>query len=213
VINLKRLLVFLLLLSILLGFIACNARKSEGQAAHPAGAVSADVFAGHENDSALVAEIYPVSKENPFIIAGFEELLTHLKFGTGVVAFGFPECPRCDNAFPALEKAFNKMNMARHAGFRGKIVYYDFYDDRETNNDRYRTLIEYLKDFLPVDSDGNPRLYSPDIFFIASGKILGNHLDTVPSLANPRDPLNEEQEGELIKIYMDLIAKVEDCGC
>ena len=201
--------VFLLLLSILPGFIACNAKKIESKT----GPASNDIFAGHENDSALFAEMYPVSGDNPFIIASFEELITHLKFGTGVVAFGFPVCPRCDNAFPVLEKAFEKMNMARHAGFRGRIVYYDFFDDREANNERYQTLIGHLKDFLPVDSSGNPRLYSPDIFFIASGRIVGNHLDTVPSLVNPRDRLNDDQEKELLKIYMDLIAKAEDCGC
>ena len=206
----------LLLISVLLSVFACNAKKPENKtdaAKAASDKAQADIFAGHENDAALFFENYPVSEKNPFIIAGFEELIAHLKFGTGIVAFGFPVCPRCDNAFPVLEKAFNKMNMGRYAGFRGKIIYYDFFDDREANNDRYKTLIELLKEFLPSGADGNPRLYSPDIFFIASGKIVGNHLDTVPSLTNPRDPLNEEQEAELLKIYMDLIGKIEDCGC
>ena len=172
-----------------------------------------NVFAGHENDAARFAEIFPVSGEHPFIIANFDELIAHLKYGTGIIAFAFPACPRCKNAFPVLEKAFNEMDMGRYAGFRGKIVYYDFFDDRETNNERYRIIVDFLKGFLPLDANGNPRLYSPDIFFMAAGKIVGNHMDTVPSLTNPRDKLNGEQEAELLKIYLDLIEKVEACGC
>ena len=204
----KKLPVSLLLLILALGFSACRT-TSTGASVTPL----ADIFAGHENDAARFAETYPVSRENPFIIVSFEELVTHLKWGTGIVVFGFPDCPRCRNAFPVLEKAFNEMNMGQYAGFRGKIIYYDFYDDREANNERYQTIVDFLKDFLPPDERGNPRLYSPDVFFLASGRIVGNHLDTVPSLTNPRESLNEEQEAELLKIYMDLIEKVEDCGC
>ena len=205
---------FIALLSLIfvLGLSACSSLNPAASAQASASS-SANLFAGHENDAARFAEIFPVSEGNPFIIVSFEELIAHLKMGTGIIAFAFPACPRCKNAFPVLEKAFNEKNMGRYAGFRGKIIYYDFFDDRETNNERYQTIVNYLKEFLPLDDSGNPRLYSPDIFFIASGKIVGNHMDTVPSLTNPRDKLNEEQEAELLKIYMDLIEKVEDCGC
>ena len=202
----KKLILPLLLLTLTLGLFAGGARSSKSQ-------TPVDIFAGHENDAAIFAETYPVSKENPFIIASYDELVTFLKYGTGIVVFGFPICPRCKNAFPVLEKAFNEMDMGRHAGFRGKILYYDIFDDREANNERYKTIVNYIKDFLPPDERGNPRIYSPDVFFLASGKIVGNHLDTVPSLTNPRDMLNDEQKAELLKIYMDLIEKVEDCGC
>ena len=207
----KKLLVLFLSMIVILGLSACNAKKTEIQTA-PA-VLQPNLFAGHENDAVFFAETYFVSNENPFIKASFDEMIAHLKTGTGVIAFGFSECPRCRNAFPVLEKAFKKMNMDRHAGFRGKIIYYDFFDDRETNNERYQTIVNYIKASLPSDASGNPRLYSPDIFFMASGKIVGNHLDTVPSLKDPREKLNEEQAAELLQIYMDLITKVEDCGC
>jgi hypothetical protein len=196
-----------------LGFSACGAGNSKSQTAASPASVQADLFVGHENDAMRFAEMYPVSKENPFIIASFEELTVHLKWGTGIIAFGFPDCPRCRNAFPVLEKAYVKKNMGRYAGFRGKIIYYDFYDDREEHNERYRAIVDYIKEFLPTDESGNPRLYSPDIFFIASGRIVGNHLDTVPSLTNSYDPLDDQQEAELLKIYMKKKKKIEDCGC
>ena len=214
----KRSLVPLLSLTFMLGLsafgtTACSHTNSANKTGGAFKTSQAELFAGHENDSRLFAETYPVTVENPFIIASYDELIAHLKFGTGVIVFGFPDCPRCRNAFPVLEKAFNKTNMGRYAGFRGKIIYYDFYDDREASNERYQTIVNYIKDSLPRDASGNPRLYSPDIFFVAAGKVMGNHLDTVPSLTNPRDKLNEEQEAELLKIYMDLFGKIEDCGC
>jgi hypothetical protein len=193
----------------LLAFPACRPVKT----AAPPAIIPADWFAAHANDSSRFAEIYPVSDENPFIFASYEELTTHLKWGTGVIVFGFPACPRCRNAFPVLEMAFMEMNMERYSGLRGKILYYDIFDDREANNERYKAIVDFIKEFLPLDDSGNPRIYSPDVYFLASGRIVGNHLDTVPSLKNPRDILNEEQKAELLKIYMDLLEKVEDCGC
>ena len=200
-----------IILSLVLLFSACgtaNTRSGAGQLKTAPG-----WFKGHENDAVRFAEIFPVSPSHDFIFASYEELLTHLKYGTGVVVFAFPACPRCKNAFPVLEKAFKEMKMDRYAGLRGKILYYDIFDDREANNERYQTLVNILKDFLPLDSNGNPRIYSPDVFFLASGKVVGNHLDTVPGLTNPRDPLNDEQKAELMSIYKELISKVEDCGC
>ena len=175
--------------------------------------VKTDPLAGHENDAALFAEIFPVSEDNPFIFASFEEVVARLENGTGIIVFAFPACPRCKNAFPVLEKAFKDMGFSKQSGLKGKILYYDIFDDRDTNNERYKTLVNYTKAFLPDDDNGNPRIYSPDVFFVSSGKIVGNHLDTVPSLTNPRDPLNEEQAAELLKIYVDLIKAMEDCDC
>ena len=200
----KKLIISLLSLTITLLFSACSASAAN---------VTMNWLAEHENDAARFAEIYPVSRENPFIFASFEEVVMHLERGTGILVFGFPDCPRCRNAFPVLEKAFKQMNLDRHRGLRGRIHYYDIYDDREANNERYQTLVGYTKNFLRNDDNGNPRIYSPDVFFIDSGRILGNHLDTVPSLTNPRDPLNDEQEAELLKIYKNLIQEMEDCGC
>ena len=199
----KKLILYFLSLGLALTSSVCCASAADAM----------DWFAGHENDAARFAEIYPVSKENPFIFASFEEAVNLLERDTGILVLGFPDCPRCHNAFPVLEKAFWQMNLDRHKGSRGRIFYYDFYEDREANNERYQTLVNYTREFLRADDSGNPRIYSPDVFFIASGKIVGNHMDTVPSLTNPRDPLNDEQEAELLKIYKDLIQEMEDCGC
>ena len=206
--NMKNFFSLSLIILLLTLNVACCAKKD----AQNAGA-GVDWLAGHAEDAARFAEIFPVSQDNPFIFAAFDEVEMLLKYGTGLVVFAFPACPRCKNAFPVLEQAFKEMEMDRHAGTRGKIFYYDIFEDRQANSERYLTLVEYLKEFLPLDANGNPRIYSPDVFFLAQGKIEGHHLDTVASLKNPLDPLNDEQKEELLKIYKDLLTKVKDCGC
>ena len=209
----KKQFISLLLLAAVCWSVACASGNSVEQSPSPVVFDPTDWMLGHENDAIAFAEIYPVSTNNPFIIASFDEAVRLFEFGKGILVFGFPECPRCRNAFPALEKAFFEMGMDSYDGFTGRILYYDIYADRDENNERYQILVEYTKEFLQLDDSGNPRIYSPDVYFINAGKIIGNHMDTVPSLTNPRDPLNEEQETELIAIYMELIEKMEDCAC
>ena len=226
--NAYKIIALLLLFSLLMGLFACANNKAveSGLAGNsPGGSVPGDQnsptpggdptnwMAGHENDAAVIAGIYPVSEDNHFLVASYEEVVRLFKQGTGILVFGFPDCPRCRNVFPALEKAFKEMGMDQHEGFTGRILYYNIYDDREANNERYQALVEYTKEFLTAGDDGNPRIFSPDVFFVNAGKIVGNHLDTVPSLTNPADKLNDEQEAELIGIYMGLIAIMEECGC
>ena len=206
----RRVFALFLLLLLLSG---CGAGGSDAAPAVSPTIDPTNWMAGHEGDAAAFAAIYPVSEDNPFLIVSFEEVVRYFEIGTGVLVFGFPECPRCANAFPVLERAFREMGMDRYEGFRGSILYFDIFEDREADNERYRALVELTKDFLRSDDSGNPRIYSPDVFFVNAGTIVGNHLDTVPSLTNPRDPLDDEQTAELMGIYMDLIAKMEDCGC
>ena len=178
----------------------------------PKASAPVDSLAGHEDDAARFVELFPVSEDHPFVFASFEEVVNHLEKETGIVAFAFPACPRCKNAFPVLEKAFKEMGLDKLPGLKGKILYYDIFDDREANNERYQTLVKLTKEFIPLDGEDNPRIYSPDIYFVSEGKIVGNHLDTVPSLTNPRDALNEEQAAELLEIYKELFEAM-DCGC
>jgi len=225
-------LVFLLSLAIIAGLSACgvgapdadantgndtgndNSNGNSNDNGNDAGNdAAADWAARFAADSALFAELYPVSGENPYVFATFDELITQIDNGTGVIAFGFPACPRCQNAFPVLEKAFKEMGMERRGGLSGRILYYDILEDREADNERYQALVDRLGGHLRPDDSGNPRIFVPDIFFVTAGKVVGNHLDTVPGVEDPFDPLSDEQEAELLKIYLDFIQIVKDCNC
>ncbi|MCL2045181.1 MAG: hypothetical protein FWG88_02185 [Oscillospiraceae bacterium] len=203
----------ILILFAIMTLASCSSPAPSQTSENSASLNPVDWMAGHEEDAGIFADIYPVSENNPFLIASFEEVVRLFELGKGIVVFGFPDCPRCHNAFPVLEKAFYEMGMDKYEGFSGRILYYDIWEDREEDNDRYKTLVEYMKDHLQTDDSGKPRIYSPYVFFVNSGTIIGNHLDTVASVTYPRDPLSEEQEAELMSIYMDLIEQMENCLC
>ena len=199
--------------ALIIGLSACGSGGADVGSESPALSVTEDILASHENDAKHFAELYPVTQDNPYIFATYDEVISVLESGTGIIVFGFPDCPRCQNAFPVLEKAFYEMNLDKRAGYRGRILYYDIFDDRDAHNERYQTIVSYLEDHLTLDDSGNPRIYVPDIYFVAIGKIVGNHLDTVPSVEDPFADLTLEQEMELLGIYKDLIAKMEAACC
>ena len=149
----------LIILSIILTLSACTPRNIQT----PAEVITQqDLFANHAGDAARFAEIFAVSQDNPFVFATKEHILAMLDYGTGVIAFGFPACPHCHNAFPILERTFKEMHMHHYAGARGRILYYDILEDRAQNSAFYQTLVSYLSDYLLDDAEGNPRIFVLD---------------------------------------------------
>ena len=201
----KNLISSLLIILLTLTLSACANEESTQIEQNTSLEAFSDPLENHRNDATQFAEIFPVSENNPFIFASFDEVVALLESGTGVLAFGFPECPHCHNAFPILEQAFVEMDISSYEGFLGRILYYNPREDREENNERYQILISYLSEYLIEDEYGNPRLYVPDVYFISSGRITGNHSGTVPDMLNSTDPFYEQQVAELKDIYMSLI--------
>lgn len=46
-----------------------------------------------------------IPKDNNVQYASFDDVMDVLNSGTGIIYFGFPECPWCRNALPVLLKA------------------------------------------------------------------------------------------------------------
>ncbi len=166
----------------------------------------------YSNDALLFSEEYAnsnISKDNPMVYKTDLEIIEILKSGTGIIYFGFPECPWCQSAVSVLIDAANKMKI-------DEIYYFNPKEIRENNTDTYKEIISLLKDNLTFDENGNKRLYVPDVYFVSNGKIIGHHFKTVDSQVNPREnPLTDEQKEELSNIYKGLIKETYniDCDC
>ena len=52
-----------------------------------------------------------IDEENPIKYSSYTEIMDILKNGTGVIYFGFPECPWCRNAVPVLFDAAKEMGI------------------------------------------------------------------------------------------------------
>jgi len=171
-----------------------------------------------------------INKDNAIKYTTSEELLEVLESGTGVIYFGYPECPWCRNAVPVLIEAANEVGIEN-------IYYLNVKNERDEikvkedgtlevvnpGTEGYKKLLKrldnILMDYTLEDVHGNnidteeKRIYVPLVVFIKDGEIVGYHVDTVTTQTNPFELLNDEQVNELMDIYINLMHKVVSNVC
>lgn len=159
-----------------------------------------------------------IPKDNNVKYATFDELMEFLNNGTGIIYFGFPECPWCRNALPVLLEAAKENEIHNVYYFNAKPIR----DDKELKDGKIKTnkkgtkeyykLIEKLKDHLGpyegLENENIKRLYFPTAIFVMGGKIVGTHIGTVDSQEDPTKALTKKQKQELLKIYNQNIKKI-----
>ena len=111
---------------------------------------------------------------NAVVFLTFDELLDFIDHKTGLLYFGRPACPWCRLLVtPLLEYA---------AQDRVPVYYYDIEQDRDENNEKYKTVLSLLGEYLPTDTvtqkesdpDFDPdlkRVVLPQLFFMENGKV------------------------------------------
>lgn len=173
-----------------------------------------------------------IEDDNLFMYATEEEILNTLEKETGVIYFGFNNCPWCRNIVPVLDKISKNYDL-------DKIYYYNIYDIRskfsfDANNvlvkndgtEFYYKLLErldkYLEEYKLIDnnkkeiSSGEKRIYAPTVIFVKEGTIKKVVVGTVDSQTDPYVPLDDKQKEELAIKYQegyDLLADVCDEKC
>lgn len=165
-----------------------------------------------------------IDEDNGMIYASFDQIYEILTEGTGVIYFGYPECPWCRNAAPMLIQAASNKGL-------NDIYYFNAREIRDTKSldengnivtekegtEEYYKLIEVLSDYLGVyeglNDDNIKRLYFPTVVFVLRGEIVGIHIGTIDSQTDPRVPLTEEQKSKFVNIYMNYIGKVLEDTC
>ncbi len=171
-----------------------------------------------------------IPKDNVMTYLNVEEVLDLLDKKTGVIYFGYPECPWCRNAVPVLLDAALNTGLAR-------IYYYNanqIKNIKEVNDDGniietqkakkgYQELLDaldsILEEYTLTDKEGNTvstgekRIYVPLVVFVKDGQIVAHHSATVDSQKDPYVKLNATQKEELYNIYVDNITKVTDSTC
>jgi len=129
------------------------------------------------------------------------EVLDFFENKTGVIYFGFPNCPWCRNIIPSL------LDVSKEEGYT--LYYFNPKDVRGTENKEFKELMNILDPYLTSDSEGVKTLYVPDVYFVKDGQIVGNHLGSVSTQTNPYETLTNEQKEELKQIYKDLFDKLD----
>lgn len=164
-----------------------------------------------------------IMEDNNIKYATVNEIIELLENGTGVIYFGFPECPWCRNAVPVLIKAALEYDI-------DPIYYYNAYSIRDTKHlengtivtdkegtEEYNKILELLGNkasiYEGLENEEIKRLYFPTVVFVKNGEIVDIVVGTVDSQDDPFISLTKEQTDELEKKYTDGINKVYDILC
>lgn len=171
-----------------------------------------------------------IDSSNPVDILTEEETVSLLENGTGILYFGFPDCPWCRSMLPVLLKTLNNMSIDKFyylnvknirdtlaLGEKNKV------EVKEEGTKGYYKILELLDDVLEpyylTSEDGKKidtkekRLYAPTVVAVKEGKIVDIHVGTVDSQASGYDDLSIEQQEELSNRFMELVRKVYDVDC
>lgn len=166
-----------------------------------------------------------IKGKNIIKYSSYDEIFKILENGTGIIYFGFPECPWCRNLVESLLEAANDVGV-------DKIYYLNNKNDRdikklennkivteEKGTDNYYKLLKKLDSVLGpyegLNDDNIKRLYFPTLLFVKDGEIVDYHIGTLSSQDDPFVPLTTDQYNELKKVIEQKIKKIIICdeGC
>lgn len=164
-----------------------------------------------------------IDEDNPFVYSSYKEIKSILEGKTGVIFFGFPECPWCRNMVSILADVANEFQVKKIYYLNNlkerdnkKLVDGEIITEKEAT-DEYNDLVKMLYDHLPaykgLNDETIKRIYYPTVVFVKKGEIVGLHVATVDSQDDPYNVLNDEQTKELKGIYSKYIAKTYDIAC
>jgi predicted bacteriocin transport accessory protein len=146
------------------------------------------------SDSEKFAQEYPlVGSGNLFVYRNAGETADILEKGRGIVFLGFKECPWCQQYAVYLHDAAREMEIE-------KIYYCDIKEDRETNSESYRRIVEIFSGRLQYDDEGRPRVYVPDTAIVSRGRIITHDFETSKETLgyeSPQEYWNEERVNAL----------------
>jgi len=106
-----------------------------------------------------------VSSDNIFVYASASEILTTMKSGSAVVFMAYPNNQWSGYYASILNET------AKEVGI-DKILYYDFYEDRQNKNATYQSIVLRLSSYLKTLDNGKQNILAPTMMIIKNGQII-----------------------------------------
>lgn len=144
-----------------------------------------------------------VQKKN-FVDMDMEQALQFLENKeTGILYFGYDECPWCQQASPILNEISIEKNQEINYIRIVNAAHERLYTDEQ--NERLSLLIS---NYMTPDDQGTFQLYVPLVLSVKDGKIMNGYIGTFENHnANTREMTEEEKE-QLKSIYEKLINEI-----
>ena len=124
---------------------------------------------------------------------------------SGIVYFGFSDCPWCQEALPILKQVLEEQELS---------CYYVQTRDEERKallkEEEKAAIMEESMDFLQKDEENNPQLYVPFVIVIDEGKVIDGHVGTVEGYDTNERKMNEEEKQQLKDSYSTMFTRLTD---
>jgi hypothetical protein len=146
------------------------------------------------SDSERFALEYPlVGSDNIFVYRNASETADILANGRGIVFIASKECPWCQFYAVFLHDVARELDVE-------KIYYFDIREDRQSNSENYRRILDILSGQFQYDDEGHPRLYVPDVTIVSRGRIIVHDFETSKETlgySTPQEYWNDEHVNAL----------------
>lgn len=215
---LRRLMAALLACAAVLSCPAGGALASSEEPEDPA-ALWREGYESLNGETSESGKLYPtvvIPEELQVSLPTEEEVLGLFRDGTGILYFGFPECPWCRTLLPVLSEV-----LTENPGIA--LYSYDLRPERDEyrldegggllqireGTAFYESLLSVLDGWIGpyqgLNDDSIKRIYMPTLVFLKDGVIQSVHINTVEGQKSGYDPLTDEQREELRSLLEEAV--------
>ena len=106
-----------------------------------------------------------VDKDNVFVYANNFDVRSAMQSGNTIVFFGNNKSEWVNHYASILNSAANNTGIE-------KILYYDFFEDRNVKNGTYEKIVDLLKDYVKTNDEGLKNIYAPTLVVIKNNKVF-----------------------------------------
>lgn len=214
--SIRRTALLLVCAAVLLSLPGCAPAAAEQEDAAALWKEEYESLNGEKNDAGRPYPTVTFPEGLQISLPTEEEVLGLFRNGTGILYFGFPECPWCRTLLPVLSEV-----LTEHPGIA--LFCYDLRPERDEyrldeNGELqqiregtafYSRLLDILDGWIGayqgLDDDSLKRIYMPTLVFLKDGVIQSVHINTVDGQESGYDPLTDEQRAELKSILEEAV--------
>lgn len=106
-----------------------------------------------------------VSSDNVFVYASASDVYATIKNGDGIIFMGYPSNKWSGYYANILNEAAKEVGV-------DKILYYDFYEDRENGNAIYQSIIIKLSSYLNTIENDTQEILAPTLIILKDNKVM-----------------------------------------
>lgn len=124
--------------------------------------------------------------------------------GSGIVYYGYDDCPWCERAVPVLNEAARETEIT--------VYYVDVYGVFQPTREQFDKLLTYIEDALVEDDAGEKSFFVPLMMGVKDGVMTDSHVALVDGfvIEEEDDQMTDAQKKTLKDIYLDIIRKTAD---